>query len=194
PFLGVRRHREARRDRLYTWDEWTTIYSKAGPRLQVIMDMLFLTDQRIGDVLKIDLRDLLDEGIYVKQQKTGKELIVAWNDELHETVDRAKRLYGSVIPVRFRDKRSQPLLRNRHGKSPDYRTVALQWRTACTAAGVEDAHLHDGRAFSATEAQRQGLDAQKILGHEDARTTKIYLRGREVEVVRGPQMRRILGA
>jgi integrase len=61
---------------------------------------------------------------------------------------------------------------------------------ALAAAGVEDGHLHDGRAFSATEAKRQGLDPQKLLGHTDAATTRIYLRGREIEVVTGPQLRR----
>lgn len=187
PFLGVRRHTEAKRDRIYSWEEWTAVYAKAGPRLQVIMDLLFLTDQRIGDVLKIDLRELLDMGIYVKQQKTGKELIVAWNEQLREAVGRAKALYGVVEVIDFKnDKRPRPLLRNRRGKAPDYRTVRGQWDKACAEAGVENAHLHDGRAFSATEAKRQGLDPQKILGHDDARTTKIYLRGKEVEVVHGP--------
>jgi hypothetical protein len=40
------------------------------------------------------------------------------------------------------------------------------------------------------EAKRQGLDPQKLLGHDEARTTKIYLRDRMVEVVEGPTMRR----
>jgi hypothetical protein len=54
----------------------------------------------------------------------------------------------------------------------------------------EDGHIHDGRAFSATEAKRQGLDPQKLLNHTDAATVRIYLRGREIEVVTGPQLLR----
>ena len=42
------------------------------------------------------------------------------------------------------------------------------------------------KSHGAFEAKRQGLDPQKILGHNEARTTKIYLRGKEVEVVYGP--------
>jgi integrase len=68
---------------------------------------------------------------------------------------------------------------------------------ACERAGVEDCNLHDNRAFSATEMKRQAgggeageAAAQRLLGHDQRRTTKIYLRGREVEVVEGPTMKR----
>ena len=74
------------------------------------------------------------------------------------------------------------------------RALYDQWVRACSAAGVEDANLHDNRAFSATEARKQGLDPKKLLGHDDRKTTEIYLRDRIVEVVQGPTMRRILGA
>jgi integrase len=154
------------------------------------MDLLYLTDQRIGDVLKIDTKHVLDDGpgIYFRQQKTGKELIVRWNEQLREAVARARALHGSVEPVNFANKAARPLLRNRRGKAPDYSTVALQWRTACRLVEVEDSHIHDIRAMATTDAKRQGKDPQKIAGHEDARTTKIYLRGLEVEIVDGPIM------
>jgi integrase len=75
-----------------------------------------------------------------------------------------------------------------------YQVIGDQWRKAIKATGIPHGTIHDGRAFSATEAKRQGLDPQQLLGHDTARTTKIYLRGREVEVVQGPRMRRVLGA
>ena len=59
---------------------------------------------------------------------------------------------------------------------------------------LQDDGLHftaqktDLRAMSATEAKRQGLDPQLLLGHTDARTTRIYLRSRDVPVVRGPKV------
>lgn len=191
PFLGIQRHKEARRTRLIEWAEWERIYAVAGTRLRAIMDMLFLTDQRIDDVLNIDERDLLEEGVYFRQSKTGKELIVAWNPDLRATVDRAKGLHGKVVRVAFEIKdRPRPLFRTRLGKRPAYKTVYDQWVRACEVAKVDDCNLHDNRAFSATEAKRQGLDPQKLLGHDSERNTRIYLRGREVEVVQGPSMRR----
>ena len=155
------------------------------------MDGMFLLDQRIGDVLKVDERDLVDAGIYVKQQKTKKELIVAWNDGIREWVRACRATHGNVLVLEDA-RRARPLLRHK-GRGVTYDMAYGRWTKACAAAGVEDAHQHDGRAFSATEAKRQGLDPQALLGHDEARTTKIYLRGREVEVVHGPSIRRLIG-
>ena len=60
---------------------------------------LYLTDQRIGDVLKIDERDLIENGIYVKQQKAGKELFVGWNDDLRAWVQECRAAHGKVVEL-----------------------------------------------------------------------------------------------
>jgi len=189
PFLGIRRHKEAKSTQTYTQAEFDAIYAHAGPRLQVIMDLLYLTDQRIGDVLKIDEAHLLEEGIYFKQQKTGKELVLRWTPQIREAVARARSLHGTVEPVNFKSK-DRPLLRNRRGKAPDYSTVKIQWDKARVLAGMPGAKIHSIRAMSASDVQRQGGNPQESLGHEDKRTTQIYLRGLPVQVVDGPVMKR----
>ena len=192
PFAGIKRHREAKRTRLIQWEEWHRIRAAAPRRLQLVMDGLYLTDQRIDDVLRIDERDALEAGIYFRQQKTGKELIVAWNDDLRRWWEECREARGGkVVHVAFEVKdKPRPIFRAK-GKAtrPGYRTVYEQWVKACEAAGVEDANLHDNRAFSATEAKRQGLDPQALLGHDSERNTRIYLRGREVDVVQGPRFK-----
>lgn len=182
PFVGIRRHAEKKRRRLITQAEFAAIRAAAGARLQVVMDVLYFTGQRIDDVLNIRVHDLVEDGIYFKQKKTGAELIVRWTPELRAVVERAKALGGNV--------RALTLLYNRRGKAPDYRSVYLQWQTACEKAAVEDAHLHDVRAMAATEVGAERATA--LLGHADARTTRIYLRDRSVPVVDGP--RKVLGA
>lgn len=191
PFVGVKRLPEGKRTRLIEWEEWDKIRAVSGLRLQLIMDMMFLTDQRIGDVLGIDERDGRPEGIYFKQQKTGKELIIAWNPQLREAWDKARALHSKVVRVDFKDdKRPRPLFRTRHGSKPAYKTVYDQWVRACDLAKIEDCNIHDNRAFSATEAKRQGLNPQKTLGHSTERNTGNYLRDREVEVVEGPKIKK----
>lgn len=195
PFTGIKRFKMNRRTRLIEQAEWDKIYNhkETGQRLKCIMDGLFLTDQRIGDVLTIDERDILDDGpgIYFKQQKTGKELIVAWNPQIREWIARCRALHGKVVKVDFEIKgRPRYLFRSNRGGRVSYKTLYPQWVRAVEAAGIENCNLHDNRAFSATEAQRQGLDPQKLLGHDDARTTRVYLRGREIDIVQGPQMKR----
>lgn len=192
PFVAVKRYKGGKRTRLFTWEEWNTIKSKGDALLGLIMDGMFLLDQRINDVLKIDERDLLEQGIYVKQQKTKKELIIAWNDDIRVWAAACRAAHGKVLVLEDA-RRARPLLRHK-GRRVSYQMAYDRWTRACAAAGVEDAHQHDGRAFSATEAKRQGLDPQKLLGHDEAATTKIYLRDREIEVVQGPRIRRQIGA
>jgi len=181
PAIGIERHKEARRGRLLSEPEFLAIYAKAGPRMQVTMDLLRLTGQRIGDVLKIRRADLTDEGIVFKQQKTAARLVVRWSPELRAVVERAKSLHGTVPGL--------TLLINRRHKAPDYRSVKLQWDTACKAAGVGDARLHDLRAVALTAAKRQGLDATALAGHASPSMTARYLRERETPLVDGPSFR-----
>lgn len=202
PFLGVKRWREKKRTRLISWEEWHRIRAVAPRRLQLVMDGLYLTDRRIEDLLHVDERDALEQGVYFDTSKTDKELIIAWNEDLRRWWEECRALHGKVVKVNFEIKdRPRPLFRTRHGRRPAYKTVYDQWVKAVARAGVEDCNLHDNRAFSATEMKRQAgggeageQAAQRLLGHEQRRTTKIYLRGREVEVVEGPRMQRILGA
>jgi integrase len=178
PCVGVKRNREKKRDRLFTMDELGAIYEVAGPRLRVIINLLVLTGQRVGDVLAIRRADLIDDGIQFRQQKTGAKVVIAWNTELREVVERAKGLHANI--------RALTLLHNRKGKTPDYRTVRQQWDLACERAGVTDAHLHDLRAMSATWAKRQGRDPTAILGHTNVVQTDRYLRDREATLTEGP--------
>lgn len=182
PAIGIKRHKEAKRDRLIQQSEFDAIRGKAGVRLQTIMDLLYLTGQRVEDVLRIRRADLLEEGIAFDQQKTGARLVVRWNAELRAVVEAAKRAPGVA---------SMTLLRGRAGKPPNYRSVRDQWEKACAAAKIENAHLHDLRAMAATAVGKDKASA--LLGHTDERTTRIYLRGREVPLVEGPSFRRQIG-
>jgi integrase len=178
PAIGIARHTEQQRKRLITPAELQAIRQQCGPRLRVIVDLLALTGQRIGDVLAIRRGDLTDAGIRFRQQKTDKPLVVAWSPALREAVERAKALNRNVVTL--------TLLQNRMGKAPDYRTIRDQWAAACVAAGVSDAHLHDLRAMALTRARSQGKDATALAGHSSPAMTARYLRDRDDIVVEGP--------
>lgn len=182
PCVGIKRLEEAKRERLIAPGEYNAIYAKAGPRLQVIMDLLRLTGQRVTDVIKIRRADLVDEGIYFRQQKTKARLIVRWSPELRQVVERAKTIDANL--------RAMTLLHGRGGKPVDYRSVHDQWVIACEAAGVRDADLRDLRAMSGTEAKRQGIDPTALLGHTSPTMTARYLRDKQVPIVDGPSFKK----
>lgn len=182
PCVGIRRHIEAKRQRLIRPDEWWAIYEQAGPRLRVIMKVSYLTGQRIGDVLKIRRSQFTEAGIDFRQQKTGNKLTVKWSPDLRVAVAEALALHGGAQAL--------TLFVNRKGKAPDYRSVLYQWHTACKAAKVEDAKPNDQRAQSLTAAKRQGKDPSALAGHKTEAMTERYLRDRETPQVEGPAFTR----
>lgn len=179
PCAGIKRLSEGKRDRLLTADEIQRILDNSGPRLQCIIEMCIRTGQRINDVLKIKRSDLTEEGISVTAMKTGKRLVIGWTPELRETVERAKSLTnGSVTGL--------TLFQNSLGRPFHYATLLLHWHAALKAAGVKDARIHDLRAYAATVADAQGLNATALLGHSSASTTARYLRDKRPKLVQGP--------
>lgn len=180
PAVGIKRHAEKHRKRLPELTEYEAIYARAGPRLQVIMELLRYGGQRTVDTLRIRESDVLEDGIRFRQQKTGTYLIVKWSPGLRAAADRARELHGPV--------RSLYLLPNRRrGKPPCYRSVRDQWEKTCEAAQVEDLHLHDLRAMSATQAEEEGKNPTQLLGHSSPQQTRRYLRGRKPKLVEGPE-------
>ena len=184
PAVGIKRHAEAKRPRLISPAEYDAIYAKAGPRLQVIMDLLRLTGQRVGDVLKIRRADIDDIGIHFRQQKTDAKRCSQWTPELLAVVERAKKLNGNI--------RALTLLHSQRGGPPAYKTVYDQWVKACEAAGIEDANIHDLRAVAATAAKQQGKNPTALLGHSSPAQTERYLRDKEEIVVEGPSFRHLI--
>lgn len=160
------------RDRLLTSEEYERIYTHASPLLKAIMTLLYLTGQRISDILDIRLQNITEQGIFVKQIKTKNNLIIGWSDELRDAVEEAKKLN----PVRGM------YLFHRGGHKLSYVSVRKLWDKAREKAGVKDAQMRDIRAKSGTDARDQGLDSQKLLGHKSSRTHQIYLRSKEVPV------------
>lgn len=175
PAIAIKRFVQRPRTRRISQAEFDAIRSQARPLLRVVMDLCYATGQRIGDVLKIARDDISEAGIFVEQQKTKTRLMLSWTPELRAAVADARALHRNVIHLYLLGARP-----------PRYYMIHKQWTVACEKAGVLDANLHDLRAMSGTEADAQGIDAQKLLGHADAKMTRRYLRDKVVPVVTGP--------
>jgi len=180
PTVSVKRFKQRPRDRLISEAEYLAIYKECAPWLQCVLDLCYLTGQRIGDVLAIERAHLGDDGIYFRQQKTGKQLVVAWTPELRDAVKRAEQETGPVVNMTY-------LLAGRGGKLRAHSNVWRSFKLAASKAGVGDVTLHDLRAMAGTEVDRQGGDATGLLGHTDRRTTQIYLRDKSPKLVSGPR-------
>jgi integrase len=182
PCVGIGRYKENKRTRRITDEEYADIQAVAPERLQIIMDLLYLTGQRISDVLKIKRLDIDEGGLFIEQKKTKVRLSVQLSPDLRKTIEQALALNANESVA--------TLLRNRKGKAPDYSTTKIQWNTACKKAGVKDAHMHDLRAKALTDAEIQGAEIKELkelAGHSSESMTYRYLRLLKITKVNGPK-------
>jgi len=180
PCVGIKRHKEGRRERYITDDEYIAIYEQADVRLKSVMEILYLTGQRVSDVLSIKRTDILPTGIEFTQKKTGAKLTCGMTTELQEAIDRALALQGA--------KEYPTLFVSRYGRVLSYGGLRDTWRVATKNANVKDANIHDLRAKSLTDAKKQGIDATALAGHTTARQTERYIRNRQSPVVSIPKL------
>ena len=105
---------------------------------------------------------------------------------------RANKLFGAnCVAGVGRSGRTSPaptLFHGRGGKPYSYFGVSAMFRRACKNAGVEDFHLHDIRAKALTDAEHQGLDAQRLAGHKSRAMTEHYIKARETEKATPPSL------
>ncbi len=171
PCVGIKRHKEATRDRYVTDDEFAAIRGHGTPNLRPILDIAYMTGQRIGDVLKMRLSDITDEGIFVQQQKTKQRVLIEMTPALRKAIDDARALPRPI--------RGLTLFCTRRGGRPySYRTVYDMTMAAVAKAKVEDFRIHDLRAKALTDAKMAGLDAVALGGHADPKQTERYIRQR----------------
>ncbi len=175
PVTSVPKFKERKRTRYMTDAEFHAIRDQAEPILQSIMDICYYTGQRISDVLKIQMADITGDTLYIKQEKTGKELNITITPELRSAIEAVKP--GNI--------RGQfPLF----GRRVRYARARAWFVKAAQEAGIADVRLHDLRSKSITEAEKQGIDGQTLAGHTDRKMTERYIRDRELPVATPPKM------
>lgn len=181
PCIGIKRHAEKKRNRYVTDQEFQAILAVASDNMRAIYEMCYLTGQRISDVLAIRLADISVEGIAFTQQKTKARLVVRMTPDLEALIARIRALPRRVSGLTLFTARSA-------GKPVSYATAKMAFRADCKKAGLKDTTLHDLRAKSLTDTDKQGNNAQKLGGHSDAKMTARYLRLREIDVAEPPTM------
>jgi integrase len=174
PVRDIEQFKTEKRDRYITAEEYTRIRDNATPTLACLMDIAYITGQRMGDCRYIKYADISEAGVYVKQQKTKVRVLISMTPDLAEVIATAKALHQSV--------KGLILFHRRDGTPIPYGTLYHQWSNACRDAKIEDAHFHDIRAAAATDAKAQGLDSKTLLGHTTESSHNRYLRSKETKV------------
>lgn len=154
--------------------EFNAIRAAAPPGAAAAMGISYITGLRIGDVLKLTVRDVGDDGLVVRQEKnkvTGK---YPMTPDMKAALDLAKkgRKVGSLYLISRRD-----------GKPYTYFGFRSIYDRACKRAKVSDTTFHDIRAKAITDAENGGREAQSFSLHKTKAQADAYVRVRKVPTV-----------
>ena len=178
PCLGVAKHPEKGRDRYITDAEFEAVKILASELIQIVMDFAYITAMRKGDILSLRLDQITDEGIWIKQSKTGSKQLYEWTAGLVDVVTRAKSLKRPIRGLYlFCTRQGQPY--SDTGFKAMWNRVQVKW----AIQGGKRFTFHDIRAKALTDAKRMGMDAQTLAGHASAAMTEHYIKQREFKIV-----------
>jgi len=172
PCKEVKSFTEKARDRYVEDWEYQAVLSLAQPIMHAAMEIAVITGMRQGDILKLKFSDLTETGIPLTQNKTGKKQIFEWTESLRAAVNLSKsqkRRADIVINI----------ISNERGLAYTSNGFKSNWQRLMNKALETDIiknrfTFHDLRAKAGSDAEE---NAQKLLGHASAATTKrIYER------------------
>lgn len=176
PCRGVARNTETPRDRFVTDKELLDFCANAeslgdtGRMLSYTARLAYLTGQRRGDLLKIRLDQLADDGILITQSKTRVKVLIEWTPALRDCVSALRSLPRPVTGM-F-------LICNRSGQTYTDSGFKAMWGRVMAAwgeLGNERFHFHDLRAKAITKMVEDGRQARDLSGHKtDAMVTRVY--------------------
>ena len=179
PCTGVRAFKEIARDRdIEDW-EYQAVYKHASSHVRAAMEISYLCAARKGDVLAMTLGQILEEGIYIKQGKTGKKQIKAWSDRLRKAIELAKSVRkGNIV--------SQWVICQSNGRNYTGRGFDEGWSEARNKARQEtnmalDFTFHDIKAKSISDFEGSTKDKQNFSGHKTESQVATY--DRKVKIV-----------
>lgn len=162
PCLKVPRNKEQPRRRYVTDAELDKLLAAAeNIIIRCVIELAYLIGQRQADVLKIQMTDISDSGIYLEQGKTGKRQLFSWTDSMRRVVDdakRARRRFGRKF-----------LFETTDGSPYTGSGFRSMWRRVKLAAGLPDIQFRDLRGKTGSDDPE---GAQHRLGHQDGRVTK----------------------
>lgn len=146
-----------------------------------------LTGLRQGDMLRIRMEDLREEGIYVTPTKTesttGKSLIIEWSDALREAVESAKHVRPvDISPYLFCTRKGGSYANDETGEASGWKSIWQRFmaRILEETEVTERFTEHDLRAKAASDADTLE-HAKQLLAHADSKiTAKTYRRKDEI--------------
>ncbi|OIN13918.1 integrase [Shewanella algae] len=178
PAKGIKKFRNKSRDRYITDHEFKALLECCELRLRLACEISYLCAARQADVLSLKWSQILDEGIFIQQGKTGKKQIKAWSPRLKKLMNEAKSLHEDVASIFVINKTGGGKLTSDGLRS--------SWRRAMDKLAVT--HPDIERTFTFHDIKAKGIsdfdgnihDKQQFSGHKTVGQVNVYDRRTEV--------------
>jgi len=147
--------------------------TRSGHTICALIDMAYLTGQRIGDLLALRWSDVGKHGVAFQPTKTeastGAKVLIAWTPRLRELIERIKGMPNQSPEFVFCTLQGEPYA---------YNGAATAWKRAVKRAGIENCHFHDlrGKALTDVDRGRGIMEAQRMGAHSTQAQTAGYVR------------------
>lgn len=179
PIKGkVQKTKTKARDRYI--EDWELVEAlKVAPKIiQAYITLKLLTGLRRGDLLRLQVAHLKDDGIHVTTGKTGKRVIIEWTHALREAIENIKAIRRKVVSMYlFHTNKGQPYVKE-DGTANGWDSLWQRFmRKVIKETAVQERFTeHDLRAKCASDLS--SLEhAQALLTHSDSALTKrVYRR------------------
>lgn len=194
PCKGVKQFKEIARTRYITDKEYNALYQCAPDIVKTAMELAYLCCARQADILELKKGNLLDQGILIKQGKTGIAQVKAWSDRLSVAIKIAESLplkpgMSSIYVIH------QP-----SGSRFTRDAFNAHWMKAKKKAEEQypdlsfDFTFHDLKAKGISDLEGNLYEKQAISGHKNVTQTARYDRKiAVVPVVGGQNMAKVYG-
>ncbi len=154
--------------------------------IQAYIQLKIITGMDRGDILRLTMSDLKEDGIHNKRGKvegsTGKKTIYAWTPDLREAVELAKAARPKLSPLLFCTRKGTGYYNESNGRADGWKNMWARFmdRLLAETKVTERFTEHDLRAKAGSDAETLE-QAQALLAHASPATTKrIYRRKAEV--------------
>jgi len=138
-------------------------------RDRILMELLFFTDARASEVLRIAIDNVRDDGVFISNSKSENLRFVPLPQKVIDHI----RKYVEDYKISSDPK---ALLTTKEGRMT-YNYLRSRVALIGRRAGVPRMHPHAARHWFATSLLKAGTDIrviQEVLGHADLSSTQVY--------------------
>lgn len=171
PCKGIRKFSLKSRDVYIPDEDYYAIYAAGRTEIKVAMEISYLCAAREGDVFALLWSDILETGIFIEQNKTGKKQIKKWSPRLRAAIELARSLPG--------DRSSGLVIPGPSGGKLNRKTFNTWWNKAKKAAAISlgrtiPGTYHDVKAKAISDYEGSSKDKQLFSGHKTESQVLVY--------------------